>query len=287
MRNCGVIDLRPLITDTDAHLYTWMTRETLHAEIGVDPEKVLTYLTLILGLGASSLTKQQAARLVGLYGDLDSIYQAVPAIASPRIRKVLASNEAQARKYEAENSIGAVPPSKCYHTGKSMTSLASKRNCRLLASYCFHSLRRLLARPAVLPAGLNDEVLATTSYTAAVDRLGLEQLKAEIKGAKVCAIDTESDGKDPRTAALLGVAFSVTPGTATFVSLVEGDVANMTRASVAEELKGIFDSNVAFIGHNIKFDYLLLRRNGVKMKAIHFDTMLAAAECHGDWDFSI
>ena len=274
-----------LIADTDAHLYTWMTRETLHAEIGVDPEKVLTYLTLILGLGASSLTKQQAARLVELYGDLDSIYQAVPAIASPRIRKVLASNEAQAREYEAENAIGAVPRAKCYRADKGMASLASKRNCRLLAAYGFHSLRRLLARPAALPAGPKGQELAATSYTAAVERRGLEQLRAAIKGATVCAIDTESDGKDPRTATLLGVAFSVAPGTATFVSLVEGDVADMTRASVAKELKGIFDSNIAFIGHNIKFDYLLLRRSGVKMKAIHFDTMLAAAECHGDWDF--
>ena len=40
-----------------------------------------------------------------------------------------------------------------------------------------------------------------------------------------------------------------------------------------------------FVGHNIKYDYLLLRRNGVRINSVHFDTMLAAYDCHGDWDF--
>jgi DNA polymerase-1 len=62
-------------------------------------------------------------------------------------------------------------------------------------------------------------------------------------------------------------------------------MADMSRDAVLEWLQTIFDDDVPFVGHNIKFDYLLLRRNGVKMKVVHFDTMLAAFECHGDWDF--
>jgi len=50
-------------------------------------------------------------------------------------------------------------------------------------------------------------------------------------------------------------------------------------------LKRIFNSKVDFIGHNIKYDYLMLRRSGVTMRRIHFDTMLAAYDCHGDWPF--
>jgi len=49
-------------------------------------------------------------------------------------------------------------------------------------------------------------------------------------------------------------------------------------------LRRIFNSEVDFIGHNIKYDYLLL---GVRRydKHVQFDTMLAAYECHGDWAF--
>ena len=35
----------------------------------------------------------------------------------------------------------------------------------------------------------------------------------------------------------------------------------------------------------IKYDALLLRRHGIRIKSLHFDTMLAAYDCHGDWDF--
>ena len=113
----------------------------------------------------------------------------------------------------------------------------------------------------------------------------MEQLGASIKAAKACAIDTESDGKDPRTATLLGIAFSVEQGSATFVPLVGNDLADMTKDDVLKALRRIFDHDGDFIGHNIKYDYLLLRRNGVRMKSIQFDTMLAAFQCHGDWEF--
>lgn len=45
------------------------------------------------------------------------------------------------------------------------------------------------------------------------------------------------------------------------------------------------DKRKKFIGHNVKYDYVLLRRNGIHLKSVFFDTMLAASECFGDLDF--
>ena len=39
------------------------------------------------------------------------------------------------------------------------------------------------------------------------------------------------------------------------------------------------------MGHNVKFDCVLLRRHGITIKHLCFDTMLAAYECFGDWEF--
>ena len=36
---------------------------------------------------------------------------------------------------------------------------------------------------------------------------------------------------------------------------------------------------------NLKYDYVLLRRYGIQIQTLHFDTMLAAHECFGDLDF--
>jgi len=113
----------------------------------------------------------------------------------------------------------------------------------------------------------------------------MAKLESVICAAKLCSIDTESDEKDPREATLLGISFSVKDGEAYFVPLVERDLNDLTRNDLLKVLKRIFNSKIDFIGHNIKYDYLMLRKSGVTMKRIHFDTMLAAYDCHGDWPF--
>lgn len=54
---------------------------------------------------------------------------------------------------------------------------------------------------------------------------------------------------------------------------------------VLQALKTIFAADTKFIEHNIKYDYMMLRRIGIEIPAIHFDTMLAAFECYGDMEF--
>jgi hypothetical protein len=60
---------------------------------------------------------------------------------------------------------------------------------------------------------------------------------------------------------------------------------DLTREDVVRAIKKICGSGVRFVGHNIKYDSLLLRRNGMEVCDLHFDTMLAAYDCHGDWPF--
>jgi hypothetical protein len=47
-------------------------------------------------------------------------------------------------------------------------------------------------------------------------------------------------------------------------------------------IRAILEGKTKIIGHNLKYDYLLLRRNGIKIKTCHFDTMLAAYDAFGD-----
>ncbi len=67
--------------------------------------------------------------------------------------------------------------------------------------------------------------------------------------------------------------------------MIETELKNLTRNDVLKAVRRIFNSEVDFIGHNIKYDWLVLRRSGITIKRMHFDTMLAAYDCHGDWPF--
>jgi DNA polymerase-1 len=50
-------------------------------------------------------------------------------------------------------------------------------------------------------------------------------------------------------------------------------------------LREVAQFRTKFVGHNLKYDYVLLRRHGVDLSKLGFDTMLAAHECFHDWEF--
>jgi DNA polymerase-1 len=134
----------------------------------------------------------------------------------------------------------------------------------------------------LLPA---QETKALMSYRAVVDEAGLRELEALILKAGLCAVDTEASDKDPRKASLFGVAFSVREGEGWYVPVTQADLRGTSSQVVREWLRHLTRKEVRFVGHNLKYDYVLLRKHGIEMKRVHFDTMLAAYDCFGDWDF--
>ena len=264
--------------------YDWMSSESIRTAIGIQPADVPTYIALTEG---ASLTGKQAVRLIELFGNIDSIYKDLAKVVSSNIREMLVENKVKTYHHYLESRLLANSVQVSYLTKNAdLNNIDTDRNRNHLKSYAFYSLVRLLPlpnRPAVQPE-LTRSMPKPDSYHAVIDRAGMQELESLICSSKVCAIDTESDDKDPRKATLFGVAFSVKEGEAYFVPLIDHDLKDIVKDDVLKALKGICESDVKFIGHNLKYDYLLLMRNGLKMRFLHFDTMLAAYECHGEPD---
>jgi len=138
-----------------------------------------------------------------------------------------------------------------------LSDLDTDRNRQLLRTYGFHSLLPLLANPTDVRLDLNEITPRPDSYHAVVDGKGIQELESLLLSSRQCSIDTESDDKDPREGVLLGVAFSVKDGEAYFVPLIEDDLKGLGKDDVLKFLKRICDSDIGFIGHNIKYDYLV------------------------------
>ena len=264
--------------------YDWMSSESIRTAIGVQPADVPTYIALTEG---ASLTGKQAVRLIELFGNIDSIYKDLAKVVSSNIREMLVENKVKTYHHYLESRLLANSVQVSYLTKNAdLNNIDTDRNRNHLKSYAFYSLVRLLPlpnRPVVQPE-LTRSMPKPDSYHAVIDRAGMQELESLICSSKVCAIDTESDDKDPRKATLFGVAFSVKEGEAYFVPLIDHDLKDIVKDDVLKALKGICESDVKFVGHNLKYDYLLLMRNGLKMRSLHFDTMLAAYECHGEPD---
>lgn len=103
--------------------------------------------------------------------------------------------------------------------------------------------------------------------------------------AEVCAIDTETSGKDPRRATLYGVSLAVKEGQAFYVPMIQSDLDGLSPEDVGARLRTALSRKLKLVGHNLKYDFAVLQRHGIDVEALHLDTLLAAHACFGDWDF--
>ncbi|OGP55286.1 MAG: DNA polymerase I [Deltaproteobacteria bacterium RBG_13_52_11] len=108
----------------------------------------------------------------------------------------------------------------------------------------------------------------------------LAQLVAGLKGSEVFSVDLETTSRDPITAKVVGLSFSHKPHEAYYCPVAHdypGVPSQLPPLLVLEQLRSILeDAQKGKYGQNIKYDYLVLRRHGLKMAGITCDTMVAS-----------
>ena len=117
-------------------------------------------------------------------------------------------------------------------------------------------------------------------YHTVLDWAAFDALLEELRRAGRFCIDTETTSLNPLRADLVGLSFAVTPGEAYYIPVAHrylGAPEQLPRAEVMERLRPLLeDPAVAKTGQNIKYDALVLRRAGVRLAGIEFDTMVAS-----------
>lgn len=99
------------------------------------------------------------------------------------------------------------------------------------------------------------------------------RLAGHLGRVKSFCFDTETDGLEPRHAALVGVAFAWEPHRAYFVRT---PLDRKEAQDALEPFRAIFaDPAVEKVGHNLKFDLAVLKNHGIDVAGPLFDTMLA------------
>jgi DNA polymerase-1 len=116
------------------------------------------------------------------------------------------------------------------------------------------------------------------AYRCVQDADALRGLADELAGVKRLAVDTETTGTNPMFAELVGLSLSWEPGAAVYLP-VKGPLgaATLDVSDVRRALGGLLaDESVEKIGHNIKYDSIVLTRAGMPLAGRLFDTMVAA-----------
>lgn len=89
------------------------------------------------------------------------------------------------------------------------------------------------------------------------------------------AIDIESTGKDPISDSVVGISLCREKGTACYVPIRHLNTQNISDALFV--LRDVLENpDIAKIGHNLKFDILMIRQEGIHIDGMLYDTMVAS-----------
>jgi len=122
--------------------------------------------------------------------------------------------------------------------------------------------------------------LSKKKYKAVLSIDELSDLVAILEASGLFALDTETTSKNPMAAELVGLSFSVRADEAFYIPCAheyKDAPKQLKRDEVLKMLKPVLENHkLKKIGQNIKYDWIVLKRHGINLSGVIFDTMLAS-----------
>lgn len=273
-------------------------------KFGVGPDRVVDIQALAGDSvdnvpGAPGIGVKTAALLINEYGDLETLLERAGEIKQPKRRQTLIDFADQIRISKKLVQLDCDTPLDFTLESLEVRDPESEVLLEFLAQMEFRTLTARVAEklgvdapavtsapPAEAAAAPDLPEMGAEGYEKVSDTAALDKWIADIREAGYVAIDTETTGLDEMQAGLVGISLSVRPGNACYIPLGhiegEGDLfgsaervpGQLEAAVVLEALKPVLeDPAILKIGQNVKYDWKILARHGIRMTPVA-DTML-------------
>jgi DNA polymerase-1 len=122
--------------------------------------------------------------------------------------------------------------------------------------------------------------LSRKDYQAVLDMDQFSKLIQLLEKSGSIALDTETTSTNPMLAELVGLSFAVKAHQAFYIPCRHnylGAPAQLKLKEVLARLKPVLENpQIKKVGQNIKYDWMVLERHGVRLAGVVFDTMLAS-----------
>lgn len=244
---------------------------------GLGPEKVVEVMALMGDAsdnipGVPGVGEKTAIRLIREFGSVEDLYKKIDRLKTKALAETLRENEQIALLSRDLAQIDVNVPLEVDWDQIRMKPPDEERLAELFRHYEFRSLLKELT-----PTG--EASSESRSYHCVQDEEGLASLAAQLENMEYFSFDTETTASDPMRAYLVGMSFSWKPFQAYYVPLASenhsGKGIPIERA--LKKLRPILeDPRRAKVGQNIKYDAIVLKRHGVDLLGISFDTMIAS-----------
>jgi DNA polymerase-1 len=278
---------------------TWVDERNAGERFGIVPAQVVDYLALVGDSsdnvpGVKGVGEKTALELLRTYGTLDAILAHAAELPGKRAREALLAHTDDALLSRHLVTIRRDAPVRLELDALRVSAADTAELERLFVELEFRSLIPKLADlgpqpgpPAVQAAELPPAMERPAQIVD--DPAQLAAVIAECRTAPLVALDTETSSLDPRRAELIGLSLAVTPHRSWYLPFAHvapegplaGGVAPRNLPALASEAleplrRLLADPAVPKAGHHVKFDWLVLRRAGVELAGLKYDSMLAA-----------
>ncbi|MAN57629.1 MAG: DNA polymerase I [Paracoccus sp. (in: a-proteobacteria)] len=278
--------------------------DEVREKFGVGPDRVVDVQALAGDAvdnvpGAPGIGIKTAALLIQEYGDLETLLDRADEIKQPKRRQTLIENAEQIRISKRLVTLDCDTPLDFTLESLEVRDPHAETLLGFLSEMEFRTLTARVAErlgaeaPPVVSAPPSDVAAAPempaidpASYETVTDMAALDRWIVAIREVGQVAIDTETTGLDEMRADLAGICLAVAPGQACYIpvghvaggddlfgqsALVDGQLA---LDQVLAVLKPVLeDAAILKIGQNLKYDWKILARHGIRMDPIA-DTML-------------
>lgn len=251
---------------------------------GVLPDKVVEVMGLMGDTidnipGVPGIGEKTAIELIKEFGSIENLLKNLDKVRKPKLREALQKNKEIARLSRSLATIHTDLPLKVDLRDFSIKEPDNESLLHILKELEFTSLLKLLTPHAALE---------TKEYITITSEEDFLKLIERVKKSREFSIDLETTGKDPMLAGIVGISISLEPNKAYYIPVGHSLISvrervypesyhQLKRDYVLNILKPILeDEKIKKVGQNIKYEMVVLRNYGIKLKGISFDTMIAS-----------
>jgi DNA polymerase-1 len=274
-----------------------LDRAGVKAKFDVFPEQIVDYLALVGDTsdnipGIPKVGPKTAAKWLGEYGTLDKVVENAAAIAGKvgeNLRAGMKDLELSRKLATLDCNVKLDQPFETLRVGEPNR----ERLRELFTRMEFRALLKQLvgddgggsasASPAPATDAGTEPAIAhppavSRNYETVLTHAALEQWIAKLQASEAMSLYVATTSSGYMQADIVGIAFGVEPGNIAYLPISHdypGAPEQLARDVVISALKPVFESERPLkIGHDLKFQAHVLKRAGIELRGVMFDSML-------------
>jgi len=221
--------------------------------------------------GVPGIGPKGATTLIQTFGNMEALYEQVGTITKKKQHENLVRYKEQAFLSKALVTINTDAPLTFQMSDYPVKEPDTNALAALFAELEFRQLQATFPKKSDL---------SNKTYCAVMTTHDLDALIQDLTSQKLIAIDTETTSVNPMQAELVGFSFAMRPDEGFYIPCRHsylGAPEQLNLQDVIDRLKPVFENpSIKKIGQNIKYDWIVLTRHGIRLQGVAFDTMLAS-----------